>query len=768
MSAIGDLVVNLVARTKQFTSPIRDAMGSLSELAERASSHLGQIASSATNVGIAAGMTSGAIYGIATATQALGGSVPLLSSLAGAFGIVAKAAGGTAIAAGGISLVLARYGPQSSILDRIANMLGKVSAGAAVLKVGLDLIGFALTKMGRDASRIQALSGTLGQIATTAFGVQVGLRAATFAARTFVAVIGAPVRLAVAAWRTFAGAVGYATSALTAAAGAAGRATSAIASTAAMIAGSVSPALMMLAGPLSVATAGLAVVGGLGWGVKLAVQAEQAEVSFTTMLKSADAAKSMLSDLSKFAVETPYESPEVIGAAKQLLAYGVEANSIQDTLRTLGDVASGVSAPLGDIAYLFGTAKTQGRLFAQDINQFTNRGIPIIEALASTMGIAQSSVKELVSEGKVGFPELQGAFKYLTKEGGQFSGMMAAQSKTMAGLWSSLKDNLGMTFRQIAEQFMAAFDVKDVMAKAIAGLESLRAAAVALGPQIQEVGRLTRSVFDGVAQSGQNTFATIGVEAAAFAANLGLFFEFAGARVAAQFAKIDADAEHILVSAIPAYLTWLKTEWFAIFSDLTNLNTVVMSNAVKNMANAWDWLLSYIRGKPIQMNTVDLMDGFQSSIKSLPEIPKRALSELEIELNRNVVDLENRLGEALAGTQADIAKWTTLPSVPTGPAAPSTSLPLSNLAESLEPTTQPLMEDEQKSTGPNFAGALTRGSQEAMSAINRAMAGSGPESQKQHNQKMEKLTAEMLNTLKGLNGQGVDYDDVQVIDFGYA
>ena len=62
--------------------------------------------------------------------------------------------------------------------------------------------------------------------------------------------------------------------------------------------------------------------------------------------------------------------------AKQLLAYGLEAEKVNETLVRLGDIAAGLSIPLGDLVYLYGTTMAQGRLFTQDLNQFTGRGIP--------------------------------------------------------------------------------------------------------------------------------------------------------------------------------------------------------------------------------------------------------------------------------------------------------------------------------------------------------------------------------------------------------
>ena len=69
----------------------------------------------------------------------------------------------------------------------------------------------------------------------------------------------------------------------------------------------------------------------------------------------------------------------------------------------LGNVAAGVGSQLGDLAYLYGTLRTQGRAYAVDIRQFAGRGIPIYEELAKVLRVTKDNVSELVKEGKVGF-----------------------------------------------------------------------------------------------------------------------------------------------------------------------------------------------------------------------------------------------------------------------------------------------------------------------------------------------------------------------------
>ena len=179
---------------------------------------------------------------------------------------------------------------------------------------------------------------------------------------------------------------------------------------------------------------------------------QQLEVAFKTMLGSAEQAKTLMSQLTQTAATTPFGLEDVAQGAKQLLAYGFEAEKVNETLIRLGDIAAGLSVPLNDLVYLYGTTMAQGRLYTQDLNQFTGRGIPMISELAKQFGVAESKVKELVEAGKVGFPEVQKVIESLTDEGGKFGGLMEAQSKTITGQISNIEDAISMMFNELGQQ----------------------------------------------------------------------------------------------------------------------------------------------------------------------------------------------------------------------------------------------------------------------------------------------------------------------------
>lgn len=167
---------------------------------------------------------------------------------------------------------------------------------------------------------------------------------------------------------------------------------------------------------------------------------QQIEIALETILGNEREAATLMNQLRETAAKTPFDMKGIANGAKQLLAYGEDAATVNETLIKLGNIAAGLSQPLGDLVYLYGTTITQGRLYTQDFNQFVGRGIPMIKELAEYFGVAESEVRGLVEAGKVGFPEVQAVISSLTEEGGMFFNLMEKQSTSVIGKISNLGD----------------------------------------------------------------------------------------------------------------------------------------------------------------------------------------------------------------------------------------------------------------------------------------------------------------------------------------
>lgn len=178
---------------------------------------------------------------------------------------------------------------------------------------------------------------------------------------------------------------------------------------------------------------------------------QQLEVAFNTMLGSKAKADALMDKVIDTAAKTPFDLQSVASGAKQLLAYGVASEDVTNRLVQLGNIAAGLSIPLNDIVYLYGTTMVQGRLFTQDVRQFMGRGIPLVKELSKELGKTEEEINAMVTAGKIGFPEVQKVLDNLTNSGGMFYNLMEEQSKTISGKISNLGDSISVMFNNIGK-----------------------------------------------------------------------------------------------------------------------------------------------------------------------------------------------------------------------------------------------------------------------------------------------------------------------------
>lgn len=190
--------------------------------------------------------------------------------------------------------------------------------------------------------------------------------------------------------------------------------------------------------------------------IKVRGEFQQMENAIETITGSKSKMDQLMAEWKDLTLRSPFRLSEIGQAGKQLLAYGIDVNKVTHDIEMLGNVAAGVSAPIGDIAYVYGTLKTQGRAYTRDILQFTMRGIPIMGELAKVMGVSTSEMKALIEAGKVGFPEVEKAMNALTSEGGKFNNLIGKQATTLTGAVNRLKHEFELMLNEIGSNNEAA------------------------------------------------------------------------------------------------------------------------------------------------------------------------------------------------------------------------------------------------------------------------------------------------------------------------
>lgn len=184
-------------------------------------------------------------------------------------------------------------------------------------------------------------------------------------------------------------------------------------------------------------------------------QFQQTEMAFKTMLQSEEKADALMKQLIRTAAVTPFGVEDVTEGAKQLLAFNVAAEDVNKTLIGLGDVAAGMGMNLKDLVMLYGTTIAKGKMDTMDLYQFLNRGIPIADEIAKVMGLdvtnAIKEVQKQIKAGKVTSDIFIQAMQSMTAEGSKFGGLMEAQSKTITGQISNIKDAIEQMFNDLGK-----------------------------------------------------------------------------------------------------------------------------------------------------------------------------------------------------------------------------------------------------------------------------------------------------------------------------
>jgi tape measure domain-containing protein len=204
-------------------------------------------------------------------------------------------------------------------------------------------------------------------------------------------------------------------------------------------------------------------LGSIGWGIKLAADAEQTQIAFEVMLGSAEKARTILGDLKGYADKSPFDVAGVNEAAKKLMNYGIVGADVLPTMKMLGDVASGDMDKFDRLSTAFGQMSSAGRLMGQDLVQFINAGFNPLQEISKKTGESMAALKKRMEDGGVSSAEVANAFKDATSEGGRFFGMTERQSKTAAGKFSTMKDGIASALREVGESILENLDVSGWM-----------------------------------------------------------------------------------------------------------------------------------------------------------------------------------------------------------------------------------------------------------------------------------------------------------------
>jgi len=197
------------------------------------------------------------------------------------------------------------------------------------------------------------------------------------------------------------------------------------------------------------------------------------ETQFIAFTGSAAAAAEQVERIAEFSGQTPFQVDELAKANKTLLAFGSNTEQSFVQLKQLGEVAAATGQNIGELSQIFGQIQVAGKLTGERFNQLAERTVNLGPVLAKSLGVAESSIKGLISAGKISSEEVAKAFATMTTGSGQFAGGMERLSKTFSGATSTLKDNIDLLAADLGKVLLPA--ATDVTVALTTGVQAIRA-----------------------------------------------------------------------------------------------------------------------------------------------------------------------------------------------------------------------------------------------------------------------------------------------------
>ena len=356
-----------------------------------------------------------------------------------------------------------------------------------------------------------------------------------------------------------------------------------------------------------------------GYGIlKLGADMEQTRVSFEVMLGSVEKSNAVLGVLADFANTTPFDNDQVNKAAKTLMAFGVKAEQIIPTMTMLGDAASGSGKDFNELSAIFGKAFAKGKADTETLNQLTEAGIPIIDTLGKMYGKTGEEIFKLAEGGKLSSDILSSAFQIISGKGGVFSDMMAKQSETLAGLWSTVVGKLQLAGSTIGEAILPVLK---------AGVNVI----------MEWTDELAAFATDGRAI---NMLATIGMTAVGTVANMIKSWNYLQAVVEGVWGAMKTIAA-IGVNAVILDFYLLKTTVEGVWGTMLTLGQIAVTGVFSIVANLMTNIIDAVT------NSVNAIINALNRISGL-EISPIVSTEVMDKLKANADEFQKQNGAAVA------------------------------------------------------------------------------------------------------------------------
>lgn len=424
------------------------------------------------------------------------------------------------------------------------------------------------------------------------------------------------------------------------------------------VTGSMGASMMALGPVVGGIAAGVAGVGVAAYGaasafsdmIDKAVNLEQVETRFKTLLGSTEAAKRMIADLSQFAASTPFQMEGLTRASQTLLAFGVAQDQILPTMQALGDVAAASGADINELGNIYGKVKARGALMTESLDQFNERAIPVGASLAKLFNKTEAEIRQMASRGEISFGDLQRAMVDMTREGGMAFGGMQSQSQTLGGLWSTLSDNISLAMTDIGGALVEGFELKSISATIIDFTDKVR------GEWLPSIVGGFKWLSGQIVQPMAVGFGMVTGIVGDFISNTDLYWQIASLHVS-NFALDSFERIRTFFVNILEVAGWAWTNWDKALGVTRDNTLALFDNITENLTRAWQAFLDFVAGGEFAPNFKPMLDGIKTVYDVIPELSKPALGQLNNDIAKAYAELGKRQAAAAAkGTAGGAAR----------------------------------------------------------------------------------------------------------------
>ena len=195
----------------------------------------------------------------------------------------------------------------------------------------------------------------------------------------------------------------------------------------------------------------------LGSVIQIGGEFEKQKIALRSILGDASKAETIFSQIKTLAVESPFEFKDLASYTKQLSAFSIPYEELYDTTKRLADISAGLGIDMGRIILAYGQVRSAAFLRGQEVRQFTEAGIPLIDELAKKFTqlegnvVSAGEVFDRISKRMVSFEMVKDVLWDLTNEGGKFYNMQEELAESLAGRWANLRDSYDIMLSEIAE-----------------------------------------------------------------------------------------------------------------------------------------------------------------------------------------------------------------------------------------------------------------------------------------------------------------------------